>query len=132
MLPCHQCAKIVSNPSDLMVHLKSAHSAHKICNHWYTCSLCNSSFDQLYKFRQHTEKCYKKRSNKDSLQETFLQKINKNYQTYEELANDAALELGCKLAGNINVPRNSVYKTIADTQRCLNLMVEGMQSLVVP
>lgn len=129
MLPCHQCSKITSNPTELMTHLKAAHV---IRNHWYTCSLCSSTFDQLYKFRQHTEKCFKKKALKESVQVRFLQKRNQDYQLYDELTKNAAFDLGCKLASNMSVPRNSVFNVIDDTQRFLNSVVEGFESLVLP
>lgn len=129
LLPCHKCSKITSNPTDLINHLKTVH---QIRNHWYTCSLCNSTFDQLYKFRQHTERCFKKKAKRDSTQNVFLQKLNEDHQIYEELTTDAALDFGCKLAANMNVPRNSVFEVINDTKRFLCSIVEGMQSLVIP
>lgn len=114
MLPCHKCSKITSNPTDLIQHLKVTH---QIRNHWYTCSLCNSTFDQLYKFRKHSERCFKKKNRNDSMQNTFLEKVNENNQTYEELTNEAALDFACKLAANMNVPRNAVFEVIDDTKR---------------
>lgn len=123
-MPCHKCPKITSNRTELINHLKVVH---QIRNHWFTCSLCGSTFDQLFKFREHTEKCFMNKARID-----LKQKFNDNYQTYEDLTKDGALDFACKLAGNMNVARSTVFDLINDTKRFLTCITEGMQSLVLP
>lgn len=128
MMPCHKCSKILTNPTDLIQHLKTVH---QIRSDWYTCSLCNSTFDQLNKFRKHVERCFKKKAKNETFQNVFLQKVNEDHQIYDELSRDAALDFGSKLAANMSVPRNSVFEVIDDTKRFLNCIVDGMKSLVL-
>lgn len=129
MIPCNKCSKILPNPTDLIQHMKTAH---KTRDSTYTCSLCNSSFEELFKFRKHVEKCFQKKAKNERIQNFFLRKVNEDCQTYQELSNEVAIDFGCKLAGNMNVPRNAVFEVIEDTQRLLTCLVEGMKNLVAP
>lgn len=129
MIPCNKCSKILTDPTDLIHHIKNVH---QIRNDYYTCSLCNSSFDELYRFRMHVEKCFRKKAKNERIQNVFLRKVNEDHKIYQDLSDEAALDFGCKLASNMNVPRNAVFDVIDDTEQLITSIVEAMRDVVLP
>lgn len=122
MISCCYCSINFINPEDLCKHIKKHHSSGIYS---LTCTICNRLvFTELWKYKRHlNEVCFK--SIHSSIPERVLVReeedvVRNSLIEFEKMVNDSALAFVCKLAANMNLPRNFTYAMISEFQNFLS------------
>lgn len=141
MIECFICSFNFGNPQKLCEHLKSTHGVSG--ENDYTCMKCETSHTKLWKFRRHLDLCYadvtitaKCVSSKPTSPEGVARHQDDDQQhvlNFESNTRKIALEFVCKLAGNMNIPRNYVFEVLEYFQSFYRTMItEGFSKFIMP
>lgn len=128
------CSFNFLSPQELYSHIESSHQISSEDS--YRCTMCRSEFTKMWKYKRHLTLCFKKVP--ESVQRENVDEINanvtqRNLLEFESVVRKKSLELICKLASNMNIPRNYVFEVVDDFDGFYStILLEGFNKFVKP
>lgn len=132
MIKCFVCFFNFESPQKLCEHMKVVHKLSG--KNKYQCTICHQELSEMWRYRRHLDVCYVKCLNTD---EGTVHGVADDGQSdllnFESEVHKFALELVCKLAGNMCIPRNFVFELLNDFRDFFSKMIsEGFSRYVKP
>ncbi len=134
MVKCFKCSFNFLSPQELFSHMKDSHKISDDSS--YACTICRSQFTKMWKYQRHVTLCFQKLP--DSVHQENADAINvdvkqRNLLEFEKSVKQKTLEFICKLASNMNIPRNYVFELVNDFQSLYSaIILEGIDRFMKP
>ncbi len=101
----------------------------------YKCTICGKVLTEMWRYRRHLDLCdvdLSSTTEKDS-EVRVVDDGQKNLLNFETKIHNESLEFVCKLAGNMNIPRNYVFELLHDFRNFYSKMIaEAFSQYVKP